>query len=147
MVKWKDLRCGDVFVWRDFPYQHDEKIKDRWFVFLGRMDITNNPVFYYMQTTTTNIDVFEKGGPRQSHKTIKMTAAETPFREDCVLDATIATVNLTEEQLDKFSPCFKYKGHLPENKKMEILKKIDTTYSKIKCRDIRNSFHRDGMKI
>jgi hypothetical protein len=141
-----ELKCGDVFKWIDFPYQNDGKIKDRWFIYLGRMDITSSPLFYYMQTTTTQIGDFDNGN-RVDHKTVLLKATETPFQLNCLMDVSIPLLKFTSELILSVEDKCIYKGHLPENKKREILKKIEKTISKVQYRDIRESFRRDGLSL
>ena len=145
-IKLSDIKSGDVILWHGFPYQRDEEIKDRWFVYIGRTGKFDIPFLYYLQTTTTQKDAFTTGN-RKDHKTVKLAKGETPFAKDCLIDLTELPQKMTLEMDLKFCADFEYKGRLPDNKIREILKVLKTTTAPIYYKDICNALAIDGFKI
>jgi len=122
-----EFKIGTVFKWSNFEDTRlGGEIKPRWFVYIGHTDYFTSPRLCFISTTTTQIEAFEKGGNRHSHKYIKIEASKTCFESDCILDF--------EEP-----PYTKELSSITTNPNIEIKGQLDTSTMKIIYNGICNS--------
>jgi hypothetical protein len=96
------MRVGTVFRWRDYRYQRDEEIKDRWFIYLGTTDRFSSPIYVCIVTATTQLRHYRPGGVRANHKALHFKAGEYGFTNDCLVDPNLIEFDL---QLPLFEKC------------------------------------------
>lgn len=137
------LRVGDV-VKISKPYSaigDDEKL--RWFVFLGRLDFSQNPRNAYFCTTTTQIKKYKR---IKASSCVEFKAnPDSCFSEDCLLCLDEIESSFTEEDfVAKFNP--EFKGRISDEKLKEIVQKVqEADLPKIVKDDILFSFRVDEI--
>ena len=80
------MRVGSIFIWKEFNQQADERIKDRWFIYLGRSPAFIEPIYAYIATTTSKIENYKNGGRFSNNNSVWFKKDECNFNKDCVLD-------------------------------------------------------------
>ena len=135
-------KVGDV-IRVTIPYTSTgNEPKCRWFVFLGRLNFTENPRNAYLCTTTTEIEKYKK---KKSSAFIELKAEFSCFDEDCLLCLDEIESSFTEEEFDaKFKP--ENKGRLSTEQLKDIAKKIVTAdLARKVIQDILDSFRLEGI--
>lgn len=139
----KVLSAGDIFTWDDFPYQNDEVIKLRYFVFLGRTSIMATPFLFYMRTTTTKA--------KPGLICVEFYKSEIPcFAEDCRISFDFRMDSYPSDTMDMYSGNIECIGKLPVNKANELINKIDRNdryTAPIVVREIKECFRKSGYSI
>lgn len=113
------MKLGSVFMWRNFPLQEDGKVKDRYFIYLGKSCYTDNPIMVFLITATSRVHYYEEGGNRTHHNYIEFKAGQFCFTKDCIFDVNF-TDHLEEINFLNHKEDIEEKTVLPES----ILKKI-----------------------
>lgn len=86
------VKVGDVFIWKDYPYQADQQVKRRWFVCLGEvkedpLETDSRLVQIIAPTTTTQTGHYLSDGHREGHPVVLFSRASGyGFTTDCLLD-------------------------------------------------------------
>lgn len=82
------MKIGEVFLWRNYPYAVVGKIKDRWFLYLGKYrEDPFSEIYLLIPTATTQLHHFEPGGNRAGHSHVMIRADDGfGFEADCVID-------------------------------------------------------------
>lgn len=83
------IETGDVFLWRNFPFNRDKnsEIKSRLFVCVGKSDPFMKPRYLYVVTSTTRLHYYARGGLRRHHSYMKISASEEcGFVKDSIVD-------------------------------------------------------------
>ena len=98
------METGDVFLWRNYPYAVTGKIKDRWFLYLGKYRVDPfSEIYLLIPTATTQLHHFEPGGRRASHSYIMIKASDGfGFEADCVIDFDEVFYDTTERDFAQF---------------------------------------------
>ena len=135
-------KVGDVLK-VTVPYTSTGKEpKCRWFVFLGRLNFTENPRNAYLCTSTTEIDKYKNN---KNSTWGEFKAESSCFDEDCLLCLDEIESSFTEDDfVNKFRP--KEKGRITDEKLKEIAKKIKNADLAPKIiKDILDSFKLDEI--
>lgn len=116
--------------------------KERWFVFLGRVNFTRSPRNIYLCTTTTQIQKY-KENPSSTY--VFFSEKNSCFDRDCILCLDEIEDSYTETEFNlKFKP--EYKGEITKEKLREIAIKIKKAdLPKIIIDDILESFKLEGI--
>ncbi|OIP34010.1 MAG: hypothetical protein COZ68_05015 [Deltaproteobacteria bacterium CG_4_8_14_3_um_filter_43_13] len=141
------MKPGIVFKWENFPEpKFNNKIKARWFVYLGESPSFLTPHFAYIHTTTAQTDEFEIGGRRHAHQYIKFDCSKTPFEEDCILDFDEGCYPFLKERLER-NPDIQIKGELDDITLKRIYNGIRQSdfYSLKDLQNIHNSLNMAGI--
>lgn len=136
-------KVGDVLK-TTVPYTSTGKdAKNRWFVYLGKVNFAQNPRNIFLFTTTTQIQKY-KDDPKCVY--VEFKAKDSVFEEDCLLCLDSIEDSFTEDVFnDKYMP--EYKDRLSEGKLIEIAQKIKMAdIAPIVIKDIISSFRADGIK-
>jgi hypothetical protein len=143
------LEIGTVFKWNNFPLpRYDNKIKARWFIYLGETGPFSQIAIIYLITTTTRIDHFHPGGDRAGHSYFKFEVPQFPvFEEDCILDFDDPPYTIEKEKFLKKQGDISVKGKLKEDTIRMIYKKLlqASSCSKVIMLDIHDSFNKAGI--
>ena len=137
------MRIGDVIKWNKYPYpQYNNKIKTRWFVYIGRTDIFSVSIHYYFATTTTKKTriITPKDG------CFLLSTKFSFFTSDCYIDFEERPHPILKSLVEK-NPDIEEVGKLDEKILKEIYNGIrkSSKYSFQAKLDIYNSFDRDGI--
>lgn len=89
------MRIGTVFKWLDYPFQEDQKVKDRWFIYLGTSSILENPLCVYISTATTQTYHYQNQGKRSHHKCLPFKKGQFGFEQDCLVDLNMLESSIT----------------------------------------------------
>jgi len=113
------MQLGSVFVWNNFPFREEGKVKNRYFVYFGESHYPDNPIKVFLITTTSRIYHYEEEGARKNHNYYRFKAGSFGFVEESILDVD-SYYDINKESLEKNKEYIEEKGHLPEH----ILKDI-----------------------
>ncbi len=114
------MRAGTIIRWNNFPEpRFDKEIKPRWFIYLGHTSSLESPIFLHLNTTTTRMEDFSRGGRRAGHRHCVLKASDTPFDRDCIIDLHEMPWPISEDQITG-NPDIEFKGELGT----EYLRKI-----------------------
>lgn len=107
------MRVGDVIRWSNFPDpRYQQPIgKARWFICLGKSSSITPPVFFYIHTTTTQIQKFQPVGPRENHPHLVFNAGEFGFEETCIIDFTEDFYSYPESDINRNASNIEIKGN------------------------------------
>ena len=140
------MRLGTVFLWKDFPKQQDGKVKDRYFLYLGKSCFTDNPIMVFLITATSRVYYYEEDGNRTQHNYIKFKSGQYCFPKDSIID--VGSIDFLEEKYFlNHKENIEEKTVLPES----ILKKIynliiSSRVISLKVKnDIHNNYNLNGI--
>jgi hypothetical protein len=141
------VRVGTIIRWVDFPDPklRKEKIKPRWFIYLGKTGVFTNPVLIHLCTTTSQCRNFEPGGRFSDHDFIKYKAGQFGFECDCVVH--LAGGIYSQPEANILATTIEEKGILSENEIHRLYKLIYKSPNisvKVK-NDIHDSCNREGI--
>ena len=121
------MRVGDVIRWSNFPDpRYQQPIgKARWFICLGKSSSITPPAFFYIHTTTTQIQKFQPGGPRENHPHLVFNAGEFGFEETCIIDFTEDFYSYSESDINRNASNIEIKGKLDNNTLIAIYNKVN----------------------
>jgi len=142
----EQFKVGTVFKWKQYPYPHDNILKDRWFVYLGESSILDeHTIFAYICTTTTQLQHYEPNGDRASHDFIKFEKGKYDFNKTCILDLFFKE-SLEKSKLEN-SQEIEFKFFLDKETMKRIYNKIYISkhFSKKEKRRIYESYNRNGI--
>jgi len=140
------MKLGSVFIWRNFPFQGDGKVKDRYFIYLGKSRYPDNPIMVFLITATSRVHYYEEGEIRIRHNYIKFKSGQFCFAKDCIVDVD-SIDNLKEMDFLNHKKDIEEKTVLTEF----ILKKIynlilKSKYISMKIKqDIHTNYNFDGI--
>jgi hypothetical protein len=78
------LKPGDVFTWDNYPFNAATQIvKRRWLILLGYFTIEEN---VFVVTTTTRIEQYGKGNPRERHIYFEFPAGTGGLAQNSIVD-------------------------------------------------------------
>lgn len=141
------MKPGTVFKWNNFPFpKFGDRGKPRWFIYLGDTGKTLAPIIAYIQTTTTQINSYQTGGPKVDHEYLLLRAVNTPFEKDCIIDFSIYPYTCDKNLLVN-NRDIEMKGDLHEDQIRSIYNKIrkSSFYSRKIILDIHDSLNLIGI--
>lgn len=82
------MEIGDVFVCPKFDdIDIVDKHKQKWWcIYMGESSLLVPPIFCYFHTTTTQMGHYRKGGNREHHQVMRISAGQWGFEQDCLID-------------------------------------------------------------
>lgn len=136
-------KIGDVFRTEKDYTSTGREAKPRWFVYLGRVSVFEEPRNIYLCTTTTQISSVRYKN-LSSDSLVYFYRKDGLFESDCLLYLEDIISQFTEQKFKEYNPV--YKGNIGNKKLSEIIRKIKTVEisGKIK-RDILESFRLEGV--
>lgn len=143
------MRVGTVFIWSDYPYQKDKKVKNRYFVYLGTSGPFLNPIYIYIATATTQQNYYQQGGKRANRNCLNFKKGKFGFKKDCLIDPNLLDSSITLPTFEKFGTDGQIKelSTLPNEILIDLYKLIRLAphlIPKIK-HDIRNNLNKIGI--
>lgn len=135
-------KVGDVVKTTVLYTSTGKEAKKRWFVYLGKVDFTQNPRNIFLCTTTTEMEKYKEN---KDCVYVEFSPETSIFEEECLLCLDYLETSYTE---DKFNEIYKpeLKGRLTEEKLKEIARKIDKADLPKKIKnDILQSFRVDSV--
>ncbi|MEA1947233.1 MAG: hypothetical protein U9N83_08005 [Thermodesulfobacteriota bacterium] len=146
-----NIDVGTVIRWNNFPLpKYGKEKKPRWFICIGFAGFFAQVAEVYFCTTTTQIDKFENGGPREKHDYYIFKTNQSRysmFDEDCIIDFDEKPYGVEETKLNDHQNDIEIKGQLDE----QTLRMIYNRICKCKLlsvmvkRDIHNSYNKFGI--
>lgn len=134
-------KVGDVLKTTVLYTTTGREPKCRWFVFLGRLNFTNNPRNIYLCTATTQIQRYKENNSVY----VFFSEHSSCFEKDCIICLDEIEDSYTEKEFnDRYKP--EIKGRISDDKLKEIATKIRRADLSPKViGDIVDSFKRDGI--
>jgi hypothetical protein len=141
------MKVGTVFIWRDFPFQRDGIVKDRYFIYLGKSRDPDNPIMVFLFTATSQVHYYEEWGSRTGHNYIKFKSGQYCFTEDCIVDVDSIYNNLKETDFLNHTEDIEEKTVLTEFTLKRIYNLIlKSKYISMKIKqDIHTNYNFDGI--
>ena len=152
------MRIGNVFCWKNYPFQKDGETKDRWFICLGETKpdpLETNPelIAIIAPTTTAQVEYYEEGQERHTHPYIRFEPMpEMGFTRSCVLDLFYSPESPSKAVFQNYFNKGEIQtvGEIPENFLRAIYEKICspsymTAYSPKLKRDIHDNLNTIGI--
>jgi len=143
------MEIGSVFRWDEYPKQRDGEIKPRWFIYLGLSSILSEPQNVFLLPSTTQIELYRRGGRRQNHKKIKIFKKDyCGFKDKSIVDIHFFENNWTLEEFDSFRRKMVLKGKLSNDDLRQLYELIltnDYYIEKIIIVDIRRNLNGIGI--
>lgn len=126
------MEIGD-FLWRNYPFAVTGKIKDRWFLYLGKYkEDPFSECCILIPTATTQLHHFERGGSRAGHSYVMIKASDGfGFEADCVIDFDEVFYDTTEREFSLYKDDIVRKGNI--NK--EPMEEAQAAYTCFYCRE------------
>ena len=109
------MKIGTVFFWDNLQVDLSGKIKSRWFIYLGKTPYGIDPPRSHLGTTTTQLRYYGVSGYRQHNITLRFSAGESGFEQDCILDIDKDIHSELTLKLENNSNII-IKGHLKKEK-------------------------------
>lgn len=140
------MEIGCIFKWKDFPYQKDGIIKDRYFIFMGRTSIFSLTTDYYLFTLTAELNYYEKNSKRSNNLFILIKKGNYRLPEDSIIDIDVGLHTIQENKILNNNKIINL-GQISE----ELIRKIYnfviiTKYISKKVRiDIYDSLNKSGI--
>jgi len=78
-----ELKAGDIFTWKNYPYYFKEFKPQRWLLYLGNNTIE---AIIYQITTTTQYQYYEQDGNRIKNNYFEIPAGIGGLEEKSILD-------------------------------------------------------------
>lgn len=135
-------KVGDVFrTEKDYTSTGFDP-KPRWFIYLGKVSVFNNPQNIFLCTTTTQLQNY-KSEPQNT--LVYFFKKDGLFTEDCLAYLKSIETGFTFEKFTTYyEPVFK--GNIGYNKLREIILKLKSIgISRRIMQDILDSFRLDGV--
>lgn len=114
--------------------------KERYFIYLGRSSILENPIYFFSCTTTTRFENYKD----RKRICVRFEYSPTLFTQPCLICLDNLFDNMTVSEFESFNP--KFIGNIDKSKIKEIKEKLPkSNISPIILKDILASFIRDGF--
>lgn len=134
-------KVGDVFRVEKEYTSTGNNAKQRWFIYLGKVSVFQNPQNIFLCTTTTNLPLYAS---LPKNTIVYFNKKDGLFTENCLIYLKTITTEFTQEKFDEYNPVFK--GNIGSNKLREIIIKLKTVgIAQRLLQDILNSFRLDGI--
>ena len=143
-----DFQVGVLFKWHNFPFQHDEIVKDRYFIYLGCPNRMITPqIEYFLVTGTSLTQYYEPNGERCHSQHIRFNANEHNLPLDTVFDIDIGFDHFPEDTVSHECRNMKIMSHLSEEGLGTLFGCIvNSAHSSLQVkRDIKSAFERHGL--
>ncbi len=141
-----EFEVGEVIKILDFDIQKHGVQKPRWFVYLGRTDIFENPICLHIATTTTQVEKYHSGN-RKSNAAVFFKSTDSPFDLDCVLDLNETPYSLDNKKVQTYT--VEKKGSLTEPVLRQIFNKLKSSpkYSRKIIKDIQRGYKNINIDV
>ncbi len=143
-----DFQVGVLFKWHNFPFQHDEIVKDRYFIYLGCPNRMITPqIEYFLVTGTSLTQYYEPNGERCHSQHIRFNANEHNLPRDTVFDIDIWFDHFPEDTVSLQCRNMKIMSHLSEEGLGTLFGCIvNSAHSSLQVkRDIKSAFEHFGL--
>lgn len=143
-----DFQVGVLFKWHNFPFQHDEIVKDRYFMYLGCPNSMITPqIEYFLVTGTSLTQYYEPNGERCHSQHIRFNANEHNLPLDTVFDIDIGFDHFPEDTVSHECRNMKIMSHLSEEGLGTLFGCIvNSAHSSLQVkRDIKSAFEHFGL--
>lgn len=140
------MRIGTVIKWLDYPFQADQEVKDRWFVYLGTSSFLENPLFVYICTATTQKHHYQYRGKRSHHQCLSFKKGQFGFEQDCLVDPNMLE-SVTSSVFEECASQIEEVSILPEDmlrKLYNLIRIAEHPIRKIKA-DIHSNLNKIDM--
>jgi hypothetical protein len=147
-VNLDDFQVGVLFKWHNFPFQHDEIVKDRYFMYLGCPNSMITPqIEYFLVTGTSLTQYYEPNGERCHSQHIRFNANEHNLPLDTVFDIDIGFDHFPEDTVSHECRNMKIMSHLSEEGLGTLFGCIvNSAHSSLQVkRDIKSAFEHFGL--
>jgi hypothetical protein len=141
------MQLGSVFVWNNFPFREEGKVKNRYFVYFGESHYPDNPIKVFLITTTSRIYHYEEEGARKNHNYYRFKAGSFGFIEDSILDLD-SYYDIDKKEFEKYKGDITEQGKLPKDILINIynlILKSKKISIKVK-QDIHDNYNLEGIK-
>jgi len=105
-----ELKAGDVFTWKNYPYFFMEFKPQRWLLYLGNNSIE---AIIYQITTTTQYQHYSQEGNRKNNNFFEIPAGMGGLKEKSILDLSFFE-SISETDLNRCKSDITKKGTLPQ---------------------------------
>jgi hypothetical protein len=149
------MRPGSVFLWKNYPFQEDREVKNRWFICLGEeksdpLETNAELIFIIAATTTSQVEFYEEYRERGAHPHIKFDPRpDLGFTSSCILDLFFEPDVLAKAAFQKYvnQGEIEEKGLLSEAELRNVYEKIcsSSAYSPILKKTIQHNFRAVGI--
>lgn len=143
-----NFQVGVLFKWHNFPFQHDEIVKDRYFMYLGCPNSMITPqIEYFLVTGTSLTQYYEPNGERCHSQHIRFNANEHNLPLDTVFDIDIGFDHFPEDTVSHECRNMKIMSHLSEEGLGTLFGCIvNSAHSSLQVkRDIKSAFEHFGL--
>lgn len=114
--------------------------KERYFIYLGRSNIFESPIYFFSCTTTTRFENYKN----KKSVCVEFNYSPTLFTQHCLICLDNLFDNMTVTEFEFYEP--KLIGSIDKTKIKEIKEKLPKAdISPIVLKDILASFKRDGF--
>ena len=139
------MQVGEIFNWKDFPYQYNGDIKSRYFIYMGKTHFSVEPAVAYLYTTTGRLGYYQEGRERSGNSYLLFKSGEYCFKNDCILDFDIGLHEVGLSVIEANSD-IEILDRLEEKKIAEIYNHIrESGIAKITKIDIHSSLNLGGI--
>ena len=134
-------KVGDVFRVEKEYTSTGNNAKQRWFIYLGKVSVFQNPQNIFLCTTTTNLSLYSD---LPKNTIVYFSQGNGLFTENCLIYLKTIKTEFTQEKFDEYDPIFK--GNIGKDKLHEIITKLKTAgIAQRLLQDILNSYRLDGI--
>jgi hypothetical protein len=147
-VNLDDFQVGVLFKWHNFPFQHDEIVKDRYFIYLGCPNRMITPqIEYFLVTGTSLTQYYEPNRERHNSQHIRFNANEHNLPLDTVFDIDIGFDHFPEDTVSHECRNMEIMSHLCEKELRTLFTCVaNSTYITYQVkRDIKSAFEHFGL--
>ena len=146
----EDFKVGVLFRWTNYNFQHDNVVKDRYFIFLGKTNefLTCN-IDYHVITGTSQIHYYQTGELRAKAHFLRFAVNEHSLPLETIFDVDL---NLESHHITTFRDACNEQmsivSQLSDEELRVLFDKIaesDRISLQVKT-DIRNAFDQSGIK-
>jgi len=140
-----NLKAGDIFTWKNYPYFFNEFKPQRWLLYLGNNSI--QAIIYHI-TTTTQYQHYNQDGNRKNNNFFEIPAGIGGLEDKSILDLSFF-MDTPETDLNNCKDDISKKGALSQdyiNKFVKHLKKDKFIQTIIK-KDIYRYLQDAGFKV
>ncbi len=112
-----DLKPGTVIFWNDFNIpNYPGKIKDTWFIYLGKDSVFDCPIYIYCHRFTSQIQHFTDTGDRKNDLTISFSKKQYEIFDDhCIINFREKNYSIPTYYIENNLNNIQLKGILPED--------------------------------
>jgi hypothetical protein len=140
-----DLKAGDIFSWKNYPYFFNEFKSQRWLLYLGNNSIE---AIIYQISTTTQYQHYNSEGKRKDNNYFELPAGMGGLEEISILDLSFFE-RIPESDINKCKDDICKKGSLTQDYVNKFVKHLnkDRFIPKIVKRDICGYLREAGFRV